>query len=178
MIKETGYRLPITYSLFSTSIGWCGVLTAQRGLLRVYAGYAKRTQLLEKIFDGAGSRTKKVSATGRVIDTIKRYCSGENVSFAGCHMHWSPLTPFQQTVLKAALKIPYGSVETYGSLARKIGCPRGSRAVGNALAKNPFPLVIPCHRVIRGDGKPGGFSAVGGVVLKKKLLQMEQLSTQ
>jgi methylated-DNA-[protein]-cysteine S-methyltransferase len=113
-----------------------------------------------------------------VIDKIKRYCSGENVSFAGCKMDWSSLSPFQQKVLKPAMKIPYGTVETYGSLARKIGCPRGSRAVGSALAQNPFPLVIPCHRIIRGDGKPGGFSAGGGVVLKKKLLQMEQLSTQ
>ena len=113
-----------------------------------------------------------------VIDKIKSYCSGENVSFEGCELDWASLSPFQQKVLRAAMKIPYGSVETYGSLARKIGCPRGSRAVGNALAKNPFPLVIPCHRVIRGDGKPGGFSAGGGVMLKNKLLQIEQLSTQ
>ena len=178
MINETKYHPPIICSLFPTYIGWCGVLTAQRGLLRVYAGYAKRTQLLEHIAVGVGDRIKKVSATGRVIDTIKRYCSGENVSFEGCHMDWSSLSPFQQKVLKTAMKIPYGSVATYGSLAGKIGCPRGSRAVGNALARNPFPLVIPCHRIIRGDGKPGGFSAGGGVMLKNKLLQIEQLSTR
>jgi methylated-DNA-[protein]-cysteine S-methyltransferase len=178
MINEKGYRTPTTYSLFPTSIGWCGVLTAQGGLLRVYAGYAKRTHLLAHITHGVGGRTKKVSATGPVIDTIKRYCSGENVSFAGCHLDWSFLSPFQQTVLKAAMKIPYGAVVTYGSLARKIGCPRGSRAVGNALAKNPFPLVVPCHRIIRGDGKFGGFSAGGGVVLKQKLLEMERLTAQ
>ena len=90
-----------------------------------------------------------------VIDKIKLYCSGENVSFEGFEMDWSTLSPFQQKVLNAARKIPYGSVATYGSLARKIGCPRGSRAVGNALAKNPFPLVIPCHRIIRGGWKTG-----------------------
>ena len=178
MIKEKRCRAFITYSLFPTAIGWCGVLTAQRGLLRLYVGSAKRDQLSHHILDGGGSHIKKVPATGMVIDKIKRYCSGENVSFAGCSMEWSYLSPFQQKVLKAAMKIPYGTVETYGSLARKIGCPRGSRAVGSALAQNPFPLVIPCHRIIRGDGKPGGFSAGGGVVLKKKLLQMEQLSTQ
>ena len=178
MIKDKRCRALITYSLFPTSIGWCALLTAQRGLLRLYVGYAKRNQLLHHIFDGVTSRIKKVPATGLVIDKIKRYCSGENISFAGCEMDWSSLSPFQQKVLKAARKIPYGTVETYGSLARKIGCPRGSRAVGNALAQNPFPLVIPCHRIIRGDGKSGGFSAGGGVVLKNKLLQMEQLSTQ
>ena len=178
MINKTKHHLSITCSLFPTSIGWCGLLTAQRGLLRVYAGYANGTQLLEHIAGGVGGRLKKVSATGRVIDTIKRYCSGENVSFASCPMDWSSLSPFQQKVLKGAIKIPYGSVATYGSLARKIGCPRGSRAVGNALARNPFPLVIPCHRIIRGDGKPGGYSAGGGVVLKQKLLEMERLSAQ
>ena len=177
MINEKGCHALITYSLFPTAIGWCGVLTTERGLLRLYVGYAKRNQLLHDILDGAGSSLKMVPATGMVIDKIKRYCSGENVSFAGCTMDWSSLSPFRQKVLMAALKIPYGSVETYGSLARKIGCPRGSRAVGNALAKNPFPLVIPCHRIIRGDGKPGGFSAGGGVALKNKLLQLEQLST-
>jgi len=177
MIKAKRHHRFITYSLFPTSIGWCGVLTAQRGLLRLYVGYAKRSQLLKHIAGGVGSRMKKVPATGMVIDKIKRYCSGENVSFAGCTMDWSSLSPFRQKVLMAALKIPYGSVETYGSLARKIGCPRGSRAVGNALAKNPFPLLIPCHRIIRGDGKPGGFSAGGGVALKNTLLQLEQLST-
>jgi methylated-DNA-[protein]-cysteine S-methyltransferase len=178
MIKEKRCRALTTYSLFPTAIGWCGVLTAQRGLLRLYVGYAKRDQLLRHILDGVGSPIQKVPATGGVIDKIKRYCSGENVSFAGCKMDWSSLSPFQQKVLKAAMKIPYGTVETYGSLARKIGCPRGSRAVGSALAQNPFPLVIPCHRIIRGDGKSGGFSAGGGVALKNKLLQMEHLSTQ
>jgi methylated-DNA-[protein]-cysteine S-methyltransferase len=178
MINDKRYRVLITYSLFPTSIGWCGVLTTQRGLLRLYAGYAERNQLLNHIAGAVDSHKKKVPATGIVIDKIKRYCSGKHVSFEGCKMDWSSLSPFQQKVLKAALKIPYGSVETYGNLARTIGCPRGARAVGNALAKNPFPLVIPCHRIIRGDGKPGGFSAGGGVMLKNKLLQMEQLSIQ
>jgi len=178
MISEKRSHLSITYSLFPTAIGWCGVLTAQRGLLRLYAGYAKRNQLVNHIHGGVGTRIQRVPAAGMVVERITRYCSGQNVSFEGCEMDWSPLSPFQQKVLKAAMKIPYGSVETYGRLAQKIGCPRGARAVGNALAKNPFPLVIPCHRIIRGDGKPGGFSAGGGVMLKNKLLQIEQLSTR
>ena len=177
MMSEKKSHPFITYSLFPTSIGWCGVLTAPRGLLRLYAGYAKPNQLVNQMVGTVGGSIEKIPATGMVIDKIKRYCSGEKVSFAGCKMDWSSLSPFQQKVLKTAMKIPYGSVETYGSLARKIGCPRGSRAVGNALAHNPFPLLIPCHRIIRGDGKPGGFSAGGGVMLKNKLLQMEQLST-
>jgi len=86
---------------------------------------------------------------------------------------WSSLTAFQKKVLMAAVHIPYGSVDTYGTLARKIGSPRSARAVGNALAHNPFPLLIPCHRIIRGDGRMGGFSAGDGISIKNKLLSIE-----
>jgi methylated-DNA-[protein]-cysteine S-methyltransferase len=89
-------------------------------------------------------------------------------------MDWSSLTPFQHKVLKETMKIPYGTVTTYGNLSLKIRCPGGFRAVGNALAKNPFPLLVPCHRIVRSDGKIGGFSAGRGKKLKEKLLRMEQ----
>lgn len=176
MSNQERRSLPITYSLFPTSIGWCALVTLQGRLLRLHAGHPNRHQLANQIAATLQSRGKEVPATGMVPDKIKRYLAGENLSFEGCGLDWSSLSPFQQRVLRAAMKIPYGAVETYGGLARKIGCPGGSRAVGNALSKNPFPLVIPCHRVIRGDGKPGGFSAGGGVALKHKLLQMEQVS--
>ena len=91
-------------------------------------------------------------------------------------MDWSSLTPFECAVLNETMKIPYGTVTTYGILAQKIGSPRGSRAVGNALSNNPFPLLIPCHRIVRSDGKIGGFSAGGGKKLKEKLLRMEQVN--
>jgi methylated-DNA-[protein]-cysteine S-methyltransferase len=88
-------------------------------------------------------------------------------------MDWSSLTPFEQKVLRAAARIPYGSVATYGGLARKIGSPRSARAVGNALGRNPFPLIIPCHRIIKGDGSIGGFSAANGIKLKRMILFLE-----
>ncbi len=92
-------------------------------------------------------------------------------------MDWSSLTPFQRKVLRAAARIPSGSVDTYGGLARKIGAPRSARAVGNALGRNPFPLLIPCHRIIKDDGSIGGFSAPRGIKLKSTLLIMERLAT-
>jgi methylated-DNA-[protein]-cysteine S-methyltransferase len=83
------------------------------------------------------------------------------------------LTEFQKDVLKACRRIPPGRTLTYGQLAEKLGHPRAARAVGNALARNPVPLVVPCHRVVAGGGKFGGFSAEAGVPLKKRLLALE-----
>jgi len=166
----------IFYSLFKTTIGWCGLLRSERGILRLFIGCPKREQLLKQILQEFGNSIVRAPATGEMIDKIKSYCSGEKVIFDKCAVDWSLLSPFQQKVFKAAIRIPYGTVETYASLARKVGCPNGSRAVGNALARNPFPLVVPCHRIIRGDGKLGGFSAWGGIALKERLLNLEGVS--
>ena len=83
-------------------------------------------------------------------------------------------TNFQVSVWKEISKIPYGETRTYKEIAKLLGKPNSSRAVANACGKNPFPLDIPCHRVIRSDGKIGGYSGKGGVETKEKLLMQEQ----
>ena len=82
-------------------------------------------------------------------------------------------TDFQILVWKEILKIPYGETQTYKEIAQAIGKPNSSRAVANACGKNPYAPDIPCHRVIRSDGKLGGYSGVGGVKMKEKLLKIE-----
>ena len=82
-------------------------------------------------------------------------------------------TDFQILVWKEILKIPYGETRTYKEIAQAIGKPNSSRAVANACGKNPYAPDIPCHRVIRTDGKLGGYSGVGGVKMKEKLLKIE-----
>ena len=82
-----------------------------------------------------------------------------------------PGTPFQKRVWKELTKIPYGTVISYKELARRVGRPRAFRAVGNANGKNPLPVIIPCHRVIKADGSLGGYSS--GLHIKKKLLKLE-----
>tara|TARA_B100000530_G_scaffold335720_1_gene288521 strand:+ start:1463 stop:1738 length:276 start_codon:yes stop_codon:yes gene_type:complete len=84
-------------------------------------------------------------------------------------------TNFQMTVWKEISKIPFGETRTYKDLAIAIGKPNSSRAVANACGKNPYPVIIPCHRVIRSDGKLGGYSGVGGVKKKKELLKLENV---
>ena len=84
-------------------------------------------------------------------------------------------TEFQIKVWKEISKIPYGETRTYKDLAISIGKPNSSRAVANACGKNPYLVIIPCHRVIRSDGKLGGYSGVGGVKKKKELLKLENV---
>ena len=83
------------------------------------------------------------------------------------------LTPFQTSVLLEIAKIPFGQTRTYGEIASAIGKPRAVRAVGSACGKNPFPFVVPCHRVVRSGGEIGNYSA-GGTIVKKSLLEFEK----
>ena len=83
-------------------------------------------------------------------------------------------TDFQKTVWKEISKIPFGETRTYKDLAIAIGKPNSSRAVANACGKNPYPIIIPCHRVIRSDGSLGGYSGKGGIEAKRKLLNQEK----
>lgn len=102
---------------------------------------------------------------------MARFLRGEAVALPIDLLDATVCTPFQWRVLMAEKAIPRGEVRTYGQIAAQVGCPRGARAVGNALANNPFPIVIPCHRAVRSDGSLGGFQ--GGVEIKRALLEME-----
>ncbi|NGX58052.1 MAG: Methylated-DNA--protein-cysteine methyltransferase [Chlamydiae bacterium] len=88
------------------------------------------------------------------------------------HLDWRSLTRFQTGVLQALTEIPFGETRTYKSIAERCGSPNGYRAVGGACGINPFPLFVPCHRVLASDGKIGGFSQ--GLELKHELLEFEQ----
>jgi len=114
---------------------------------------------------------KKIRA---LINDIRSFLSGKNVVFSTEILELDRCRPFQRRVLLAEHAIPRGYVSTYGRIARHLCVPGGARAVGNALAKNPFPVVIPCHRALRSDGSPGGFQ--GGAAMKVRLLEMEGAS--
>ena len=102
---------------------------------------------------------------------IQSFCDGEEVKFDLDIISFEKCSEFQKRVLLAEYKIPRGWVSTYGRIAQFMEIQNGARAVGNALANNPFPIVIPCHRAIRSDGKLGGFQ--GGIKMKKALLEYE-----
>ncbi len=104
------------------------------------------------------------------LDALEGYFGG-NVKEFSFALDLGRASDFDRAVWKATRKIPYGEIETYGGIAAKIGRPGAARAVGGALGRNPLPIPIPCHRVVRRDGSPGGFSA--GIEWKHRLLALE-----
>lgn len=102
---------------------------------------------------------------------IRAFLEGEPIDFSLDVADLGSCSQFQQLVLRAEHGIPRGSVSTYQLIAAHLGKPRAARAVGSALASNPFPLLVPCHRAVRSDGDPGGYQ--GGPEMKRALLELE-----
>jgi methylated-DNA-[protein]-cysteine S-methyltransferase len=112
----------------------------------------------------------KSGASDLVRKQLDEYLRGERTDFT-CQTAFSEGTEFERNVWNALRKVPYGETRTYKWLAEKIGKPRAFRAVGNALGKNPIPIIIPCHRIIESDGSLGGYSS--GIGIKRRLLEIE-----
>jgi methylated-DNA-[protein]-cysteine S-methyltransferase len=110
--------------------------------------------------------------TADAIAQLQDYFDGKRSSFS-LNINFKDLTQFQQKVLRATLEIPHGEITTYGEIARRLGKVRLARAVGQALARNPIPIVIPCHRVLSADGSLHGYSGGKGLETKGQLLQLE-----
>jgi methylated-DNA-[protein]-cysteine S-methyltransferase len=105
---------------------------------------------------------------------MHRFLKGEDISFEMDRLWLERCSPFQQQVLRVEHGVPRGRVTCYRRIAQKLGKPRGARAVGSALAGNPFPIIVPCHRAVRSDGSLGGFQ--GGPAMKRALLALEGIA--
>jgi methylated-DNA-[protein]-cysteine S-methyltransferase len=155
-----------------TAVGPVYVAVGQRGLVAVNMGVAEQA-FLEEVRKQAGvvpvrSRARAGAAARQVGD----YVAGRRESF-DLPVDWDRLGDFQRQVLRAACRIPRGQVRTYAEVARAIGRPGAARAVGQALGRNPVPIVVPCHRVLAADGSLRGYSGGGGVATKERLLRLE-----
>jgi len=120
---------------------------------------------------GQGGQSGADGLYRELEERLLAYFSGHDVDFTDFELDWGRVGAFDARVLAVTRTIPWGQVRTYGWVARAIGQPRSTRAVGGALARNPFPIIVPCHRVIRSDGNIGGFG--GGPELKVRLLRLE-----
>jgi methylated-DNA-[protein]-cysteine S-methyltransferase len=108
------------------------------------------------------------------IDALTRYFDGEPTDFSGVRLDLAETDPLFGPIYEAARRIGWGRTTTYGALAKEVGLgPQGARDVGAAMAKNPVPLIVPCHRVLAAGGKVGGFSAPGGSAAKIRMLELE-----
>jgi O-6-methylguanine DNA methyltransferase len=142
----------------------------QRGLCALDFG-RQESEFLER-FDSRARLEKASKAVERVLAQLREYFAGDRSSF-NLPVDISQLTPFQRSVLEVACRIAPGQVWTYQRIAEELGRPRSSRPVGGALARNPIPIVIPCHRVIASDGSLGGYSGGSGLKAKQWLLRLE-----
>ncbi len=111
----------------------------------------------------------------RLRSALDAYFQGQPVTFADFPVDLSQQPPFRRRVLEECRRIPYGQTLTYTELAARAGKPLAVRAVGSAMSHNPVALLIPCHRVSRSDGSLGGYSAPGGIDLKRQLLELERV---
>jgi O-6-methylguanine DNA methyltransferase len=163
------------YALFDTPIGRTGIAWGPGGiqLLQLPEGResATRARLLERV-PGAREGTPPPFVQS-ALGAIERLLSGDAVDFSELELDLDGVPPFHRRVYEYARRIPPGSTLSYGELATQIGSPGAARAVGQALGRNPFPIVVPCHRVFAAGGKVGGFTATGGINTKRRLLALE-----
>jgi methylated-DNA-[protein]-cysteine S-methyltransferase len=163
------------FALFETAVGKCGVAWGARGIAGVQLPEGRDAETrarLQKRFPDAHEASPP-RAVQRALDAIVQLLRGETSDLAAIDLDMAHVPPFHRRVYEVARTIPPGSTLTYGEIATRLGAPGSARAVGQALGKNPFAIVVPCHRVLAAGGKVGGFSANGGITTKLRLLSIE-----
>ncbi|MGE0741042.1 MAG: methylated-DNA--[protein]-cysteine S-methyltransferase [Hyphomonadaceae bacterium] len=163
------------YTVFDTAIGRCGIAWSPRGVIGVQLpernDAATRMRLMRHCPNADEAEPPKQIA--RAIEEIAALLRGEKKSLRAVQLDMSRVQPFNARVYETTRAIAPGATRTYGEIARAIGEPDGARAVGQALGRNPFAIVVPCHRVVGANDKLVGFSATGGIATKLKLLKIE-----
>ena len=176
--RSVGLPDPVSghgFALFETAIGTCGIAWSERGVVGVQLpegdADATRARLRRRFPDSSEAPASGDArlAIGRIVALLR----GERVDLRPVTLDMEALPQFERAVYAAAREIPPGFTRTYGEIATQLGDPSAARAVGVALARNPFALVVPCHRVVGSNGKLVGFSGAGGGMTKRKLLSIE-----
>ncbi len=160
----------LKYTIFPTDMGWTGIIGSTQGLLSVTLPQRSSQEALKLLGDRVNQAIRSPETFNDLTKRLRRYFSGQKTGFPD-KLDLSGATLFQHDVWQATRLIPYGESRSYAWVADQINKPKATRAVGQALGKNPLPVIIPCHRVIASDGKLGGFS--GGLEMKRRLLQLE-----
>lgn len=163
------------FTLFETPLGWAAVAWTPAGLASVRLPQASRDSVLAAVKRRAPDAEEAEPPTNvaAVIADIRSLLAGGRPDFAGAPIDLSATPEFNARVYAVAREIPPGETLTYGEIAERLGDKRLARDVGQALGQNPWPIVVPCHRVTAAGGKLGGFSAPGGAATKLKLLALE-----
>jgi len=170
---------------FLTDLTWMAIAWRDDALIGAAFGHASRRAAelslaripgLQEAFvrvDAESEAEELPAWTIDLIDRLQRFAEGEPVGFASVPLELGHLTPFASKVVAACRRIPWGQTRSYGELAAECGSSGAARAVGSVMAKNRFPLIVPCHRVLAAGGEIGGYSAPEGLKMKRRLLILE-----
>jgi methylated-DNA-[protein]-cysteine S-methyltransferase len=163
------------FMLFETTIGRCAIAWGERGVLGVQLPEARDHETrarMHRRFPGARA-AKPTLAVQRAVKGISALLRGGLSDLSAVELDMEGVPSFHRRVYQITRTIPPGTTLSYGEIATRLGAPRSARAVGQALARNPFAIIVPCHRVVAAGGKAGGFSANGGITTKLRLLSIE-----
>ena len=160
----------LKYTTLSTDMGWVGVLGSAKGLLCATLPQRSAQEAGQLSGDSVDSTTWSPHLFEDLMERLRIYFGGHKETFPD-ELDLSGATPFQREVWGITRLIPYGETRSYAWVAEQIKKPRAARAVGQALARNPLAIIIPCHRVVASNGKLGGYS--GGLEMKRYLLYLE-----
>lgn len=175
--------MPSHYALFDTALGVCGLAWTDRGIARVWLPEDDAGVVALRASRGIGGEGAShwpghpPGLVGRAVDDMAALLAGGSPDFAAAPLDLSACADFELRVYHVARTIRRGATLTYGEVAARVGQPGAARAVGQALGRNPVPVIVPCHRVVSaansGPRPIGGFSAPGGAATKRRLLEIE-----
>jgi methylated-DNA-[protein]-cysteine S-methyltransferase len=169
------------YLIFETASGFCGIAWNSVGITRFQlptkSAAATERLLLRRVPNAEHSAP--TAEVAEAVQAVVRYFEGEETDFSGLTLDLGEQDEFFKKIYAAARRISWGHTTTYGALAKELGAgPEAARDVGQAMAKNPVALIIPCHRVLAAGGKVGGFSAPGGSAAKVRMLELEGIHVE
>ncbi|MEZ5967494.1 MAG: methylated-DNA--[protein]-cysteine S-methyltransferase [Hyphomonas sp.] len=162
--------------LFDTAIGRCGLAWSEAGLTGVQLPEAREEATQKRLLRHGAALVDEADVPARianVIAALRSFLAGEPTAFDDSELDMHRHSAFEQAAYLALRQVPWGETVTYGDLAGALGEPGAARAIGVAMGRNSWPLIVPCHRVLGANGWLGGFSAPGGTVTKKTLLARE-----
>jgi methylated-DNA-[protein]-cysteine S-methyltransferase len=170
-----GMTIPETYCLFDTEFGLCGIAWSAGGLRRVQLPEADAAATRARLEKGGAVEGEPPATLAWVLAALAAYFDGAETDFTSVTLDLpADTTDERRRIYDAARLLRWGETASYGEVARRAGMPHGAQAVGQAMAANPAPIVIPCHRVLAAGGRLGGFSAYGGALTKERLLVLER----
>jgi len=169
----------ISFAVFETALGWCALAWSEAGVVRGWLPAASETAIRASVARRCpGAVEAEPSAfAAEAIDGVKALMADGTADLTHVQLELAEIPPLHARVYEIARAIPPGDVLTYGEVAERAGDKNLAREVGRALGLNPFPPIVPCHRILAASGKTGGFSAPGGVDTKMRLLNVEKART-